>query len=225
MKTINGGATWTDADGAGATGIPDLPCHSVVVDPSNPNRVYVGTDLGVFVSTDAGATWAVENTGFANVVTESLSREGNNLFAFTHGRGAWKVAAVPPTLSIDDVSPRRGQHGLDQRIFTVTMSAVWSVDVQVDFSTAPNTALAGLDYTTTTGTVTIPAGSLTGTLNVPVLGDLIDEPDETFFVNLTNPPGGATLLDAQGLGTILDDDPVPSVSIDDVAVVEGNTGR
>jgi hypothetical protein len=86
-KTANGGVSWADADGSGATGIPDIPCHSVVVDPADPQRVYVGTDLGVFVSLDGGGTWAVENTGFANVVTEALARDGTNLFAFTHGRG------------------------------------------------------------------------------------------------------------------------------------------
>ena len=46
--------------------------HCLVVDPSNTRGVHVGTDLGVFVSTDGGASWAVENTGFANVVTEAL---------------------------------------------------------------------------------------------------------------------------------------------------------
>src|SRR5207237_9201576 len=59
--------------------------------------LYVGTDLGVFVSTDGGATWAVENTGFANVITESLALNTVSgttmLFAFTHGRGAWRVTA------------------------------------------------------------------------------------------------------------------------------------
>ena len=46
----------------------------------------------MFTSIDGGATWAVENTGFANVVTEALRpREGPTLFAFTHGRGAWRV--------------------------------------------------------------------------------------------------------------------------------------
>ena len=60
----------------------------MVVDPNQSTRLYLGTDLGVFVSVDGGTTWAVENSGFANVVTESLSIRGRNLFAFTHGRGA-----------------------------------------------------------------------------------------------------------------------------------------
>jgi uncharacterized protein (TIGR03437 family) len=96
-RTDNGGESWTSIDGSGETGIPDIPVHSVAVDTSNTARLYVGTDLGVFVSTDGGATWAVENTGFANVVTESLVLNTTGgvttLYAFTHGRGAFKVTA------------------------------------------------------------------------------------------------------------------------------------
>jgi uncharacterized protein (TIGR03437 family) len=96
-KSTDAGATWTGIDGSGTTGIPDIPVHCLVVDPANTSRLYAGTDLGVFVSTDGGATWAVENTGFANVVTESLAlnvvQGATSLFAFTHGRGAWRVSA------------------------------------------------------------------------------------------------------------------------------------
>ncbi|MBI1736724.1 MAG: hypothetical protein HYR51_16280, partial [Candidatus Rokubacteria bacterium] len=89
------GVTWTSIDGSGATGIPDVPVHAIVIDPANTARLYIGTDVGVFVSRDGGATWAVENTGFANVITESLASGGlgttPHLFAFTHGRGAWRT--------------------------------------------------------------------------------------------------------------------------------------
>lgn len=94
-KSTNGGATWRGIDGTGNRKIPDIPAHSIVVDPSRPSRLFLGTDLGVFVSTDGGATWAVENTGFANVITEWLTvttgPNGPTLFAFTHGRGAWRA--------------------------------------------------------------------------------------------------------------------------------------
>ncbi|MDL1894884.1 hypothetical protein FBQ82_01290 [Anaerolineae bacterium CFX7] len=94
-KSIDAGATWTNIDGSGATALPDIPVHSIVIDPADTNRLYVGTDLGVFVSLDDGANWAVENTGFANVITESLSLINTGaaykLFAFTHGRGVFRV--------------------------------------------------------------------------------------------------------------------------------------
>jgi len=94
------GQTWEALDGSGSSALPDIPVHSLVVDPGNPNRLYLGTDLGVFTSADRGRTWMVENTGFANVVTEWLAMgdgpDGHpRLFAFTHGRGAWRVDLSP----------------------------------------------------------------------------------------------------------------------------------
>ncbi|MFY9826009.1 MAG: hypothetical protein WAM82_31860 [Thermoanaerobaculia bacterium] len=90
-KSTDGGGTWQSLDGTGASRLPDLPAHSLVVDPRHPQRLYAGTDLGVFASLDGGATWAVEVTGFANVVTESLVLSPPFLFAFTHGRGVWRA--------------------------------------------------------------------------------------------------------------------------------------
>lgn len=95
-KTADGGATWTGLDGTGEGALPDLPVNAVAVDPADPRRLFLGTDLGVFVSTDGGERWAVENTGFANVVTSKLvvleNPDGSRtLFAFTHGRGVWRV--------------------------------------------------------------------------------------------------------------------------------------
>ncbi|MBK8286861.1 MAG: hypothetical protein IPK97_19460 [Ahniella sp.] len=93
FKSTNGGQTWAASVGAGATALPQIPALTVAVNPNFPDQVFVGTDLGVFTSIDAGATWYVENTGFAKTPVESMKFDaaGNNLFAFTHGRGAWKT--------------------------------------------------------------------------------------------------------------------------------------
>jgi hypothetical protein len=91
------GVTWTAHDG----NLPDMPVHSLAVDPITRDRLYLGTDLGVFVSLDRGLTWAVENTGFANAVTEAVfiapGAGGPAVYAFTHGRGAWRAELVFPT--------------------------------------------------------------------------------------------------------------------------------
>ncbi|MCP4655555.1 MAG: hypothetical protein GY856_09070, partial [bacterium] len=96
FTSTDGGASWQQIDGNGPRRLPNIPVHSIVVDPTDPRRLYVGTDLGVFVSTTGGRRWAVESTGFAHAVTESLAivtRPNGRawLFAFTHGRGAWRV--------------------------------------------------------------------------------------------------------------------------------------
>jgi hypothetical protein len=95
-RSADNGATWRPLDGGGDAALPDIPVHSIVVDPDEASRLYLGTDLGVFVSTDGGNRWLVEETGFGPAVTEwlSLVRDASGrrrLFAFTHGRGAWRV--------------------------------------------------------------------------------------------------------------------------------------
>ena len=66
-------------------------------------------------------------------------------------------------------------------------------------------------------------GQTTLTLAVPILNDALDEVDETFFVNLSN-PRNAEISDAQGMGTIGDDDPTPALAINDVTVSEAESG-
>jgi len=99
FKSSDSGATWTLADGnqvaSNPNALPDIPVWSVAIDPSNGNRIYVGTDLGVFVTLDGGTNWAQETTGFSNVPVKSLEIKNiggaNTIYAFTHGRGAFKV--------------------------------------------------------------------------------------------------------------------------------------
>jgi hypothetical protein len=95
-RSTNGGAAWQSIDGSGTTGVPDIPVHSIVVDPDDSQRLYLGTDLGVMVSIDGGRSWMTEETGFGPAVTMWLSlirtpSGQKQLFAFTHGRGAWRV--------------------------------------------------------------------------------------------------------------------------------------
>jgi BNR/Asp-box repeat. len=97
-KSTDGGARWTgiDSGAGGSTGLPDIPVFTLIVDPQNPSTLYLGTDIGVFVSLDGGGIWARDDNPFANAVTETLvldrSAGQSTLFAFTHGRGVWKVA-------------------------------------------------------------------------------------------------------------------------------------
>ncbi len=125
-------------------------------------------------------------------------------------------ASSPPTLSIDDVTVNEAD-GTAQ--FTVSLSAASSLDVTFSFGTANDTAIAGADYTATSDSGTITAGGISTTITVPILQDTSDEIGETYFVNLSSPVN-ATIADGQGLGTITDDDPTPTLSINDVAVDE-----
>ncbi|UAY74695.1 putative Ig domain-containing protein [Pseudoxanthomonas sp. X-1] len=130
-----------------------------------------------------------------------------------------------PALSINDVSQNEGSAGITNFTFTVSLSQpAGTGGVSFDIATANGTATAGSDYiAASVAGLTIPAGSSTATFTVQVNGDTLNEPDETFFVNATN-VSGATVADGQGRGTIVNDDAVPTLSIGDAGVTEGNSG-
>src|SRR5205814_1372617 len=136
--------------------------------------------------------------------------------------------AVTPSISINDVSKSEGNSGTTSFAFDVTLSSAAAAPVTVNFATADGTATAGSDYTALSSTtLTFTAGETSKQITVNVTGDTLVESDENFFVNLTSPSGG-TIADAQGQGTITNDDGVvvtPSISINDVSKSEGNSGN
>ena len=86
-RTTDGGLTWTDLTGSGATALPDVPVRSLVINPHRSNWLYVGTEVGIFTSEDGGATWYLPQDGPANVPVDELFWMGEKLVAVTHGRG------------------------------------------------------------------------------------------------------------------------------------------
>jgi hypothetical protein len=131
------------------------------------------------------------------------------------------VGSTGGSLSIDDVTVAEGNSGATAATFTVSLSPVQPSGASVSVSTANGTATAGSDYVATAGTLFFGACQGSALVTVPVLGDPADEPNEAYFVNLSN-PAGATIADGQGQGTILDDDATPEITVGDCAVTEGN---
>jgi ribosomal protein L35AE/L33A len=156
--------------------------------------------------------------------TVNLSNATNASISDGQGLGTITDDDAAPTLSINNVTVTEGDTGTLNANFTVTMSAVSGQNVSVDFATADSTATAPADYTATNGTLTFTPGQTTKQVTVQVNGDLLDEANETYFVNLTN-ASNATISDPQGLGTITDNDPLPALSINDITVTEGNSGQ
>ncbi len=112
---------------------------------------------------------------------------------------------VTPTLSINDVSEAEGNKGKTKFTFTITLSPASTGKVTVKYATADGTALAGSDYTAASGTLKFAKRQTSETVTVKVTGDKLLESNKTFFVNLSS-SSGVTILDGQGLGTILNDD-------------------
>src|SRR5256885_5747222 len=118
-----------------------------------------------------------------------------------------------PSLSINNVAVTEGNTGTTNANFTVTLSAASSRTVTVNYATADGTATAPADYVAIpTTTLTFNPGETIKSITVPVNGDTVDEIDETFAVNLSNPIN-ATLSTASGTGTITDDDGPPTVTL------------
>ena len=103
FKTTNAGSSWTDISG----NLPDVPVNDSVIDPDLPGTIYIGTDIGVLVSTDNGSTWSTLGNGLPNVVVQSLvlDRHSRVRRAATHGRGAWEILAP---LSAPSLQPAIG---------------------------------------------------------------------------------------------------------------------
>jgi hypothetical protein len=99
-----------------------------------------------------------------------------------------------------------GNTGTHQAVVTVTLSDAHPNGVSVNYSTADGTAIAGSDYKAVSGTLTFAKRETSKTILVPVIGDRLPEPDETFFVNLTN-ARGATIANGTSVVTIQDDEP------------------
>jgi photosystem II stability/assembly factor-like uncharacterized protein len=92
-RSIDGGAHWSAANGtvAGQT-FPEIPANALVIDQYNPDTVYVASDIGVFRTRDAGASWDEFSFNLPRiVVTELVLRKvSNSLYASTMGRGAYR---------------------------------------------------------------------------------------------------------------------------------------
>lgn len=110
----------------------------------------------------------------------------------------------------------------DAAAFTVTRTGTLMGAATVQYATADGTAVATNDYTATAGDLTLPTGTTTATVTVPIVGDESVEGDESFEVRLSSATG-ATIGRGTGMATIVDDD--TTLSIDDVSVVEGHRGR
>jgi hypothetical protein len=109
------------------------------------------------------------------------------------------------TLVIGDVTST--ENGGSQ-VFTVQLSSAVAAAVTVDFETADGTATANVDYGPASGTLTFPPGNQSRNVTLGPFPDDQPEPDETYFVRLSNPQG-AVITDGEGVGTLVNDDEFP----------------
>ncbi len=110
-----------------------------------------------------------------------------------------------PSLSIQPVRVMEGTGPNTDAVFVVALSAPSNSEVRVDFATANDSAIEGVDYVAASGTLVFAPGELSKSIFVEVVGDSIAEPQESFTVALTS-ASSALLATPNAVGTIVDDD-------------------
>lgn len=106
FKSVNLGQTWIEI----SSNLPEIPVNSFVADPTRQNRLFAGTDAGIFWSNNAGAEWQTLNGNLSNVPITSmkLHRDENFLLIGTYGLGAYKLDLSELTIGTDDYATLTG---------------------------------------------------------------------------------------------------------------------
>ena len=210
----SGSVTATTSNGTATAADGDYVAKSQVL-----NFAAAGTQN--FAVTINGDTRDEDNETFT--VTLSAPSAGFSLGSPSSATGTITDNDNPPSVSIN--SPAAAAEG-STITFTVSLSAASGKAVSVNHSTASgggaSGATEGSDFADATGTLNFAAGETSKTFNVTTTNDALDEADTETFTASLSAPVNAALGTSSGTGSINDNDPLPSVSIADTAVTEGD---
>ncbi len=208
---------------------------SATIDANSANNTITLALSGGTADSVAVASVPTHGTASASgttiTYTPTSGYSGSDSFTYTATNTAGTSAAATvtitvsalPQFSINDISQAEGNSGTTSFTFTISLDKPAGVGgVTFDIATANGTANAPGDYTTNSTSGQVSQGATDATFTVLALGDADFEPNETFFVNVTN-VAGATVVDSQGLGTILNDDAAPAPSIANITPNAGGT--
>ncbi len=154
-----------------------------------------------------------------------LSAPGGATLA--RGRGFVKIVNddAPPELRMGDVGILEGDAGTLTATLSVTLLPGSALPVSVKWATVDGTAVAPSDYVAALGDLTFAPGETNKVITLTVKGDALNEPDETFSVNLSSPvPSNTVIRKPRGVVAIVNDDPLPELSITGGSVTEGDVG-
>lgn len=181
-----------------------------VLDP-----VSVGDNVRITIATRAEAPASATNLA-------ALFRPGPDGYA-ANNRALAVTTITGPSISTTNVTLLEGNGTTTVARVPVRLSTACTLPVSVHYATSNSTAVAGADFTAVEGTLVFNPGVTNLTIDVPIVGDLLNESIDTFFVNLSEPINGVIIV-GQSRIRINNDDPMPSLSIDDVTITEGPEG-
>jgi predicted outer membrane repeat protein len=170
-------------------------------------------------------TLTIQTTGNPN--TEDGSQFGVEIMDPTNANiGTNEGTATitnTPSISISGASQDEGNSGTSPMQFAVHLSNPSLNTVGFDYYTSDGTASGGTDYTSESGGLDFAPGQTVAYIDVPIIGNTEYEPNKTFTLNLIDPTNG-TLGTSSATGTILNDDPIPTIELSPASVEEGNSG-
>lgn len=179
------------------------------------------------IHVDAGWTDPITISFSFNVGFYNSDQNNYPWFTGTVSGGAGTFAVGPPSASFSIADAAPVTEGPDATAsFIVSLSQALSYPVTVNYATHDGTALAGQDYTNSTGTLTFQAGQTSQTISVPITNDNVPESDENFSVVLSDAAGtgGAAPQISKSTGLEVIHDPI-QVSVQDAFITEGASGE
>ncbi|HYV09956.1 MAG TPA: Calx-beta domain-containing protein [Pyrinomonadaceae bacterium] len=186
---------------------------------TSDGTAIAGTDYTAASGTLTFAPGELSKNITIRSTSDTLFENANETFTLTlsNPTGATiTTGASTITIQDDDFKPLmfvdssirvpEGDSGNSNAVITIRLSNPTVQVVTVDYATSNRTAAAGSDYVAASGNVTIPAGSTSVTVNVPITGDTTIEPDETFVLMLSNATNINFITNPEALVTIANDD-------------------
>lgn len=209
---------WATADGTATSGDYTAASGKVVFGPG-----IINVPLDIKVTGDTAVE--PDETFYVDLSEPTLA-------TIDKGRGKATILdddTAGPSISIADVTITEGDLGTEDVNFTVTLSSSSTKTVTVSWETVDGTAKSAgtvtgeTDFAPGSGTFSFAPGETSKTITVSLRSDTLDEPDETFDVELSGAING-TISKSRGTATITDDDGAPTISINDVSLPEGASG-
>jgi len=185
--------------------------YSTAPDTATQGTDYVGkTGSVVFQPGEASKTVSVEVIGdtideFSETFKLNLNNVDVGVLVKSQGTATIVNNDPPPTVSLVDLTINEGDFGTNTLRLGLSLSQASEKPISVSYATADGTALAGSDYVTTSGTASFAAGQTVAEIIVPIIVDVVEEPAETFTLNLSNPMN-VTISRGQATITITNDD-------------------
>ena len=205
-STSNGTATTADGDYDALTGTLTLTAGqtsgTVNVVVHGDTKYEANETFSLILASPSGASLGLQSFADATITNDDLS----------------------PVVTINSVAQAEGNSGSATMTFVVSLSAPSGLPASVDFATADSTATsANPDFASGGGTINFAAGETSKPVNALVYGDVVNEANEFFLMKLSN-ASGCRIGVPQGVGTIINDDSGPVITVGPASVIEGHSG-